>query len=77
MCGGYRESGSVNEVDAEAVADALNCPYCIDACTMTLINLGVTEAEMSEAVHVAGAMAAGITLVHSVQVMNKVDQFGR
>jgi hypothetical protein len=35
----------------------------------------VSEAEMSEAVHVAGAMAAGIALVHSVQMMNKLDQF--
>lgn len=60
---------------ALSLAHALKCPYCIDACTTTLHNLGVSEAEMSEAVHVAGAMAAGITLVHSVQMMNKIDQF--
>ena len=29
---------------------------------------------MSEAVHVASAMAAGIALVHSVQMMNRLDQ---
>ena len=34
----------------------------------------VSEAQMSEAVHVAGSMAAGIALVHSVQMMNKLDQ---
>jgi Uncharacterized homolog of gamma-carboxymuconolactone decarboxylase subunit len=58
---------------ALALAHALKCPYCIDACTGTLQSLGATEAEMSEAVHVAGAMQAGVTLVHSVQMMNKLD----
>lgn len=59
---------------ALAVAHALKCPYCIDAYTSTLHGMDVSEAEMGEAVHVAGAMAAGIALVHSVQMMNKVDQ---
>jgi alkylhydroperoxidase/carboxymuconolactone decarboxylase family protein len=59
---------------ALAVAHALKCPYCIDAYTGTLHGLNVSEAEMSEAVHVAAALAAGITMVHSVQMMNKLDQ---
>lgn len=59
---------------ALAVSHALKCPYCIDSCTSTLHKMHVSEAEMSEAVHVAGAMAAGIALVHSVQMMNKLDQ---
>lgn len=58
-----------------SLAHALKCPYCIDAYTTTLHNLGVSEAEMGEAVHVAAAMAAGISLVHSVQMMNKLDGF--
>ena len=29
---------------------------------------------MSEAVHIAAAIQAGITLVHSVQMMNKVKE---
>lgn len=57
-----------------ALSHALKCPYCIDAYTGTLSGMGVSEAEMSEAVHVASAMAAGITLVHSVQMMNKLDR---
>lgn len=59
---------------ALAVAHALQCPYCIDSYTTTLHKMQVSEAEMSEAVHVASAMAAGIALVHSVQMMNKLDQ---
>jgi alkylhydroperoxidase/carboxymuconolactone decarboxylase family protein len=61
---------------ALSVAHALKCPYCIDSYTTALHKMNVSEAEMSEAVHVAGAMAAGITLVHSVQMMNRIDQLG-
>lgn len=59
---------------ALSVSHALKCPYCIDAYTTSLHKMSVSEAEMSEAVHVASAMAAGIALVHSVQMMNKVDE---
>jgi alkylhydroperoxidase/carboxymuconolactone decarboxylase family protein len=59
---------------ALAVSHALKCPYCIDSYTSTLHKMRVSEAQMSEAVHVASAMAAGIALVHSVQMMNKLDQ---
>ncbi len=58
---------------ALAVAHALRCPYCIDAYTRTCIEKGSDEEQMNEAVHVAAAMAAGITLVHGVQMMNKID----
>lgn len=58
---------------ALAVAHALKCPYCIDAYTSTCLEKGADEEQMSEAVHVAAAMAAGISLVHSVQMQNKID----
>ncbi len=58
---------------ALALAHALKCPYCIDAYTATLTGLGVSEVEMGAAVHVAAAIGAGITLVHSVQMMNKLE----
>ncbi|RYG38061.1 hypothetical protein EON81_04795 [bacterium] len=61
---------------ALAVSHALKCPYCIDAYTGTLADMNVPEEQMSEAVHVASAMQAGITLVHSVQMMNKLDRIG-
>jgi alkylhydroperoxidase/carboxymuconolactone decarboxylase family protein len=58
---------------ALAVAHALKCPYCIDAYSTDCLAKGSDEAQMSEAVHVAAAIAAGITLVHSVQMMNHID----
>ncbi|GAB4431744.1 MAG: arsenosugar biosynthesis-associated peroxidase-like protein [Turneriella sp.] len=58
---------------ALAVAHAMKCPYCIDAYTTTCLEKGADEAQMAEAVHVAAAMQAGIALVHSVQMMNHID----
>lgn len=59
---------------ALAVAHAQKCPYCIDAYTQACLEKGADEQQMSEAVQVAAAMMAGITLVHSVQMMNKIDE---
>ncbi len=59
---------------ALAVAHAQKCAYCIDAYTTTCLETGSNPAQMMEAVHVAAAMQAGITLVHSVQMQNKLDQ---
>ena len=61
---------------ALAVSRALKCPYCIDATTENLGEMDVPEAEMMEAIHVAGSMAAGITLVHGVQMMSRLDKGG-
>jgi alkylhydroperoxidase/carboxymuconolactone decarboxylase family protein len=58
---------------ALAVAHAMKCPYCIDAYSQACLEKGADEEQMSEAVHVAAAMVAGITLVHSVQMMNHID----
>lgn len=58
---------------ALAVAHALRCPYCIDSVSGTCIDLGWSEAEMMEAVHVASALSAGIALVHSTQLLGHVD----
>ena len=54
---------------ALAVAHALQCPYCIDAYTSDALKKGCDEEQMMEAVHVASAMKAGITLVYSTQMM--------
>ena len=58
---------------ALAVSHALRCPYCIDAYTQSCLEKGANEEQMNEAVHVAAAMSAGISLVTSVQMMNKID----
>jgi alkylhydroperoxidase/carboxymuconolactone decarboxylase family protein len=59
---------------ALAVAHALQCPYCIDAYSVDSLEKGYTEEQMMEAVHVAAAIRGGASLVHSVQMMNKVKE---
>jgi alkylhydroperoxidase/carboxymuconolactone decarboxylase family protein len=57
---------------ALGVAHAIQCPYCIDAYTTGTLKLGCDEEELMEAVHVAGAIRGGASLVHGVQMMNQV-----
>ncbi|PJJ75015.1 alkylhydroperoxidase/carboxymuconolactone decarboxylase family protein [Thermoflavifilum aggregans] len=57
---------------ALAVAHAVQCPYCIDAYTTESYSKGWSEAQMMEAVHVAAAIRGGASLVHGVQMMNRV-----
>lgn len=57
---------------ALAVSHAVQCPYCIDAYSTDTLEKGCTEQEMMEAVHVAAAIRGGASLVHGVQMMNKV-----
>lgn len=59
---------------ALAVAHAIQCPYCIDAYTSDSLEKGVTEQQMMEAVHVTTAIRGGASLVHGVQMMNKVKK---
>ena len=59
---------------ALAVAHAVQCPYCIDAYSADAYEKGYSEAQMMEAVHVAGAIKGGAVLVHGVQMMNKVKE---
>jgi len=59
---------------ALAVAHTVQCPYCIDAYTTDATEKGYSESQMMEAVHVAAAIRSGSSLVHSVQMMNKVEE---
>lgn len=59
---------------ALAVAHTIQCPYCIDAYTTDSLEKGATEEQMMEAVHVATAIRGGSSLVHGVQMMNKVEK---
>jgi alkylhydroperoxidase/carboxymuconolactone decarboxylase family protein len=59
---------------ALAVAHAVQCPYCIDAYSNDAYEKGWSEAQMMEAVHVATAIRGGASLVHGVQMMNKVKE---
>ncbi|MBA2404106.1 MAG: carboxymuconolactone decarboxylase family protein [Bdellovibrionales bacterium] len=59
-----------------ALAHALKCPYCIDAYTSTCLQNGADPEQMTEAVHMAAAMQAGITMVHGVQMQNQLINNG-
>ena len=59
---------------ALAVAHAIQCPYCIDAYTVDSIEKGSDDAQMMEAIHVAAAIRGGASLVHGVQMMNKIKE---
>jgi alkylhydroperoxidase/carboxymuconolactone decarboxylase family protein len=61
---------------ALAVAHSRKCPYCIDAYTQQCLENGSNPDEMTEAIHVAAAMEAGITLVHGVQMLNTMERLG-
>ena len=56
------------------MAHTVQCPYCIDAYTQDGLERGIDKEEMMEAVHVAGAIRGGASLVHGVQMMNRHDQ---
>lgn len=59
---------------ALAVSHAVQCPYCIDAYTTGSLEKGATPDQMTEAVHVAAAIRGGASLVHGVQMRNKIDK---
>jgi alkylhydroperoxidase/carboxymuconolactone decarboxylase family protein len=59
---------------ALAIAHTEQCPYCIDAYTKDGLQRGITKEEMMEAIHVGAAIKSGATLVHGVQMMNKVNK---
>jgi alkylhydroperoxidase/carboxymuconolactone decarboxylase family protein len=55
---------------ALAIAHAKPCPYCIDAYTKRCLELGATPEQMTEAVHVAASLQAGVALIHGIQMHN-------
>ena len=59
---------------ALAVAHAVQCPYCIDAYTTGSLEKGATPEQMTEAVHVAAAIRGGASLIHGVQMRNKLEK---
>jgi 4-carboxymuconolactone decarboxylase len=61
---------------ALAVAHAVQCPYCIDACTQSSLQKGADLDQMTEAVHVANAIRGGSSLAHGVQMRNVAKKLG-
>jgi len=51
----------------------VQCPYCIDAYSADSIKKAYNIQQEMEAIHVAAAIRSGVTLVHGVQMMNRVN----
>jgi alkylhydroperoxidase/carboxymuconolactone decarboxylase family protein len=67
-------TANTKAIIALAVAEAVQCPYCIDAYTRDCIKRGISEEEMVEATHVAAAIKGGAALVHGVQMKKLIDK---
>ena len=61
---------------ALAISHYKQCPYCIEAFTTACLEAGANPDQMTEAIHVAASMAAGMTLVHGVQMLNILEKTG-
>lgn len=61
---------------ALAVSHVKKCPYCIDAYTTECLESGADPEQMTEAIHVAASMEAGITLIHGIQMHNTLERNG-
>lgn len=61
---------------ALAVAHAVQCPYCIEAYTVDCQQKGADFEQMTEALHVAVAIRGGASLVHGMQMRDKVKKLG-
>lgn len=59
---------------ALAVAHAVQCPYCIEAYAKGCLEAGSNTEEMTEALHVAGAIKGGSALVHGVQMRKHAER---
>ncbi len=61
---------------ALAISHSRQCPYCIDAYTTQCLESGANPEQMTEAVHVAASLEAGIKLIHAVQMHNTMKKHG-
>ena len=76
--GAVMEKGALSKREksliALAVAQAIQCPYCIDAYAKGSLEAGASCDEITEAIHVAAAIRAGASLVHGIQAHNALDE---
>ena len=59
---------------ALAVAQVIQCPYCIDSYTRKALENGADLDQMTEASHVATAVKGGATLAYGMQMRARHDQ---
>ncbi|MDT8323199.1 MAG: arsenosugar biosynthesis-associated peroxidase-like protein [Bacteroidota bacterium] len=74
------EDGALTKREKALIALAIShfkqCPYCIEAYTTAALENGADPDQMTEAIHVSAAMAAGMSLVHGVQMQNVLKNSG-
>jgi alkylhydroperoxidase/carboxymuconolactone decarboxylase family protein len=56
------------------VAEVEKCPFCIDSYTQQALEAGLTMEHLTEALHCAASLRAGITLAHGLLARNIVAQ---
>jgi alkylhydroperoxidase/carboxymuconolactone decarboxylase family protein len=70
--GGVFQDGALSAREksliALAVANVIQCPYCIDVYTRNCLENGSNLEQMTEALHVAAAIRGGAVLAHGVQM---------
>lgn len=59
---------------ALAVSHTVQCPYCIDAYSQACLQQGSDLDQMTEAIHVATAIRGGASLIHGLQMLDRVHQ---
>jgi alkylhydroperoxidase/carboxymuconolactone decarboxylase family protein len=61
---------------ALAVANTIQCPYCIEAYTKESLSKGADLEQMTEALHVAAAIRGGAAMVHGMQMIEHAKKAG-
>jgi alkylhydroperoxidase/carboxymuconolactone decarboxylase family protein len=56
------------------VAHSEKCPYCIDSYTQQALAHGLTMEHLTEALHCAASLKAGITMAHGLVTRNIVNK---
>ena len=61
---------------ALGVAQAVQCPYCIESITKKALERGCDVEQLTEVTHVAAAIRGGATLIHGMQMRGTADGLG-
>ncbi|MEH7383483.1 carboxymuconolactone decarboxylase family protein [Bacillus sp. JJ1533] len=62
------------EIIAVAVANATQCPYCIDVHSKNAVKLGATSEELAEAILVTAALRAGGAYAHLANLIQSYEE---
>ncbi|MCC3358565.1 carboxymuconolactone decarboxylase family protein [Bacillus sp. REN16] len=67
-------SSKFKEIIAVAVANATQCPYCIDVHSKNAIKLGATGEELADAILVTAALRAGGAYAHIANLIQSYEE---